>query len=318
MECKGFIFVAMPEIILPEVELNIYSTKSPIEVTVVENYVATKESSPNIIRHITFDITGTDLVGRVVAGQSIGVLAPGLDERGKPHKLRLYSVSSPSNGEGGKRHLISTTVKRDLTEVDEQGLLIGVCSNYLCDLNIGDKVTLTGPSGKRFLIPKNAEDFNYVFFATGTGIAPYRGMIMDLMEKGFSNEIALVFGCPYRTDVLYPTYFEEVDAKHTNFHYFKCISREDRRPDGSKYYVQSALLDYEDTLAPILSRENTLIYLCGLKGMETGIYHNLAKMGLTDYLIIKEPLEGLKPEEWDYEVMKKNLKPSARAFEEVY
>lgn len=308
----------MSEYQLPDVELNIYSTKSPVEATIVENYVATKESSPNIIRHITFDITGTDLVGRVVAGQSIGVLAPGLNEKGKPHKLRLYSVSSPTDGEQNKKHLISTTVKRVVEEIDENKLYLGVCSNYLSDLKPGDKVQLTGPSGKRFLLPKDANSYNYVFFATGTGIAPFRGMIMDLVTKGFKSEVALVFGCPYRTDLLYPSYFEEVVSEHNNFHYITCVSREDRRPDGSKYYVQSALIDHEKTLAPILSKDNTLIYLCGLKGMETGIYHNLALMGLSEYLTIKEPLAEIAPTDWDYESMKKALKPSNRTFEEVY
>jgi len=63
----------MSEIKLPEVELNIYSKNTPVEVTVVENYVATKDSSPNYVRHITFDISGTDLVENIRVGQSVGI-----------------------------------------------------------------------------------------------------------------------------------------------------------------------------------------------------------------------------------------------------
>jgi ferredoxin--NADP+ reductase len=110
----------MAEIKLPEVELNIYSPKSPVEVKVVENYVVTKESSPNFVRHITFDVSGTDLVDRVRVGQSVGILPPGTDSRGKAHKLRLYSISSPTSGEGGEKHLISTTVKRTIEEFEEK------------------------------------------------------------------------------------------------------------------------------------------------------------------------------------------------------
>ena len=307
----------MAEIILPEVELNIYSPKSPGEATVVENYVCTEESSPNIIRHLTFDISGTDLEGKFRVGQSIGVLPPGEDERGKPHKLRLYSVSSPSNGEGGKRHLVSTTVKRANEEVDGT-FYLGVCSNYLCNLKPGDKLKVTGPSGRRYLLPENAHDFNYVFFATGTGIAPFRGMIIELLESGFKGQVALVFGCPYRTDVIYPKFFNEMAEKHDNFHYIKMISREDRRADGSKYYVQTAIDDRKETLAPILSQDNTLIYLCGMKGMETGIYHNLAKQGFMDYLLLKGELEGKAPADWSWEDLKQYVKPSDRTFEEVY
>lgn len=306
----------MAEIKLPEVELNIYTPKNPVEVTVAENRIVTRESSPNIIRHLTFDISGTDLVNRVRVGQSLGVLPPGENEKGRPHKLRLYSVSSPTKGEGGKPHLVSTTVKRTIEEFKDK-LYLGIASNYLADLAPGDKLKVTGPSGRRFLLPENAKDFNYLFFATGTGIAPFRGMIQELFEEGYKNDCALVFGCPYRTDLLYSDYFEVMDTRHTNFHYLKCISREARRNDGSKYYVQSTLYDKVDLLQPILSRQNTLIYICGLKGMEEGIYKELINLGLVEYLELKEELpEDIKS--LDSRKFKRLVKPSVRTFEEVY
>src|SRR6056297_2811323 len=126
----------MSEITLPEVELNIYGPKDPVEVPVVENYIITKESSPNYVRHITFDVSGTELEGRVKVGQSIGILPPGENEKGRPHKLRLYSVSSPNNGENGKQNLVSTTVKRTIEELDDK-LYVGVASNHLADLEPG-------------------------------------------------------------------------------------------------------------------------------------------------------------------------------------
>lgn len=307
----------MAEITLPEVELNIYSPKDPVEVPVVENYVVTKESSPNFVRHVTFDISGTDLVNRIRVGQSVGVLPPGKDSNGRAHKLRLYSISSPTSGEKGKSHLISTTVKRTIEEFEKK-LYVGVCSNYLSDLQPGDKVLLTGPSGRRFLLPENPEEFNYVFFAAGTGIAPFRGMIQELFEdEDYSNECTLIFGCPYRTDLLYADYFENMSQKHENFHYLKSISREKRRKDGTKDYVQTKIEDEKELLNPILSQKNTLIYICGLKGMELGIYKELVKQELFDYITIKKQLpENL--DEIDGSNIKKYLKPSARTFEEVY
>lgn len=306
----------MSEINLPEVELNIYSKNDPVEVTVVENYVVTKESSPNIVRHITFDVSGTELVDRVKVGQSVGVLPPGKDEKGKAHRLRLYSVSSPSSGEKGEKHLISTTVKRTIEELDNK-LYLGVASNYLADLKPGDKVRVTGPSGRRFLLPENSQDFNYIFFATGTGIAPFRGMIQELFEKDFSNECALIFGCPYRTDVLYADFFEDMDEKYDHFHYLISVSREDRRQDGSKYYVQTKLDDEKELLRPILAKENTLIYICGMKGMETGIYTKLINQGHPEYLEIRKEL----PEDLSTipgNKFKRFIKPGPRIFEEVY
>jgi ferredoxin--NADP+ reductase len=307
----------MAEIKLPEVELNIYSPKNPVEVPVVENYIVTRESSPNFVRHLTFDVSGTDLENRIRVGQSIGILPPGKDENGRDHKLRLYSVSSPTSGEDGKVHLVSTTVKRTIEEFKEK-IYLGIASNYLADLKPGDMVKMTGPSGRRFLLPENAKDFNYIFFATGTGIAPFRGMILELFENSsYKNDCALVFGCPYRTDLLYAGFFEEMHKKHPNFHYLPTISREDRRPDGSKYYVQTKILDDQELLNPILKKENTLIYICGLKGMETGIYMELLKQKLTEYVEIKKAL----PKDLNdipRGDLKKFVKPSVRTFEEVY
>lgn len=307
----------MSEIKLPEVELNIYSKNSPVEVTVVENYVATKESSPNYVRHVTFDVSGTDLVDRVRVGQSIGILPPGVDpDTGKPHKMRLYSVSSPTKGEKGQKHLISTTVKRTVEELENK-IYLGVASNYLADLEPGDKVQVTGPSGRRFLLPENSADFNYLFFATGTGIAPFRGMIQELYDEDFKNDMALIFGCSYRTDLLYADYFENLVNEKLSFHYIPSISREERRKDGSKFYVQSMLDERRDILSDLLAKKNTLIYICGMKGMETGIYKELIKQGYTEYLDIRKELPENINDIADDE-LRKYVKPGVRVFEEVY
>lgn len=311
--------LAIPEIKLPKVELNIYTPKDPVEVPVVENRIVTKESSPNFIRHISFDVSGTDLEGRIHVGQAFGIVPPGTNEKtGRPYKLRLYSMASPFAGEDGNGTIISTTVKRVIEEWDEEGLYLGVCSNYLCDLKPGDKVKMTGPSGRRFLLPENKEEFNYIFFAAGTGIAPFRGMVKELLDAGVKKDIVLIFGCPYRTDILYPDYFEEMAEKHPNFHFLVSVSREDRRADGSKKYVQTQLVDRKDLLSPILAKENTLMYICGLKGMESAIYRRLALDGFSDYLDIKEKIQDKSPEEWDEHDFLRNIKPGERSFVEVY
>lgn len=308
----------MPEIELPDVELNIHTPKDPIEATVVENYICTTEESPNYIRHMTFDISDTDLEGNMRIGQSIGVLPPGENERGRPHKLRLYSIASPTEGENGKSHLVSTTVKRTIEEWDDNSLYLGVASNYLADLDVGDTVQLTGPSGRRFLLPEDQNDYNYLFFATGTGIAPYRGMVMDLLESGAQGEIILIFGCPYRTDLVYAKYFNEMEEKYDNFHYLPHISREDRRDDGSKRYVQTCIEDGKPLIDDTLQQDNTLLYICGLKGMEHGIYRALAKKRLTQYLDIRKEASDKEPDEWNRKDMTRRVKPADRTFVEVY
>jgi ferredoxin--NADP+ reductase len=309
-----------PEIIFPDVAVNMYKPNNPVEVPVLENRLATLEVSPNIIRHIVVDVKGTGLEGNIRSGQSIGAIPEGYTERdGKPAKVRLYSIASPTKGEDGNPNLVAITVKRVIEEDHStNNLFLGICSNYLSSLSPGDRLKITGPSGKRFVLPENAHDFNYVFFATGTGVAPYRGMVTDLLDSGFSNQVALIFGCPYRTDLLYYDFFRELSVRHDNFHYLTSISREGARPDGTKNYVQYQLLDSREVLQPIVSQKNTLIYVCGLKGMELGLFQIMASEGFSDYLRIDEEIRDKPPAEWVVEDLKKRVRPSERMFLEVY
>ena len=316
MSTKSPVLTSAPH--LPEVALNIYNKKHPADIGLAGTRIATKSASPNVVRHITFDVGGTELEGQFRAGQSIGILPPGKNDKGKPHPMRLYSISSPSNGEQGRGRYYATTVKRLVGEHWEtQELFQGLCSNYLSSLKPGARLQAAGPSGKRFLLPEEANDFNYVFFATGTGIAPFRGMIMDLMSAGFKGHIILIMGVPYRTDLLYDDYFSQLEKEHPNFHYLPTISREDPWPDGSKRYVQSHLMQQPKLLKPVLAQENTLVYICGLKGMESGILRCFVHHGLEQYITLKKPLEG-SPFSLDEKQLKRTLKPSERMFLEVY
>jgi len=307
------------EIRLPDVDMFHYKPNNPAKVPITKSEICTDAASPNFVRHIEFDVSGTLLENSIVPGQAVGVLPPGEDENGRPHKLRLYSTCSPTGGEYGDGKIYATTVKRVIDEHwDTQELFLGVCSNYLCDKKAGIELLMTGPSGKRFILPENPENYNYIFMATGTGIAPFRGMVMDLMRSGMTNDVVLSFGCPYRTDLLYRPLFEDLAQKHKNFHYLKSVSREDPRPDGTKPYVQYSIIDQKALMFPILEKDNTLIYVCGLEGMETGIFQVLGMMGLYDYLDLKEEVQDVDPMDWTREQLKRKVKAGERMFLEVY
>ena len=77
-----------------------------------------KGKSASFVKHLEIDVSGTELAGNFTTGQAFGVIAPGLDHRGKPHKVRLYSFACPSSGEDGAGNIISTTPKRLIDEHD--------------------------------------------------------------------------------------------------------------------------------------------------------------------------------------------------------
>ncbi|PSR85001.1 Ferredoxin--NADP reductase, root isozyme 2 like [Actinidia chinensis var. chinensis] len=53
----------------------------------------------------------------------------------------------------------------------------GVCSNFLCDSMPGDKIKVTGPSGKIMLLLEDDPNATHIMIATGTGMAPFGGSL---------------------------------------------------------------------------------------------------------------------------------------------
>jgi hypothetical protein len=70
--------VPMP--VFPEVQMNLVTPKAPVTGTVVKSEVCLKggRKSASFVRHVEIDISGTPLEGQCRAGQSFGVIAPGV------------------------------------------------------------------------------------------------------------------------------------------------------------------------------------------------------------------------------------------------
>jgi len=314
--------VGTPE--LPEVQQHLVRPTDPVTGTITVSRVCTKsKKAAGFVRHIEIDVSGTALENAWVAGQSFGVVPPGQTDNGKSHKLRLYSIAAPTGGETGDGTIISTTLKRVVDEHwDDHTLFTGLCSNYLANLQVGDQVQLTGPAGKRFLLPADPSAHNYIFIATGTGIAPFRSMIGDLLNADMPSRVDLIMGTPYESDLLYNEDFTELAKDYPDrFHYRTAISRHLSPNQTKKLYVQDRLQEDAPVLTEILKSDRTLIYICGIAGMELGIFQTLANIldpaSLSQYLTI-DPEIGADPSQWDRKMIPRKLKPTKRMFLEVY
>lgn len=310
---------------LPEVEMHLHRPNEPGKGVVIKNEICTASpKSAGMVRHIEIDVSGSNLAGRFRAGQSFGVIPPGTDDKGNPHKVRLYSIASPTRGEDGEGQVLATTVKRVVEEHWDTGsLFLGVTSNYLCDRAVGDEVMVAGPNGKRFLLPEDPSAHRYLFIATGTGIAPFRGMTHDLFtsQRPAATDATLIMGAPYATDLLYHEDLHNLDEAHAGFSYLTAISRERQEDLDRKLYVQHRLETHRDQLIPLLEDERTLIYVCGIAGMELGVFRQLAQMlppeKLAGYLEV-DPEIGTDPSAWERRMIPRKLKPTKRVFLEVY
>lgn len=246
--------------------LHLHDLKNPLTVTVAGNFRLTEADAESDIRHIVLDFGNQ--IFPLLEGQSVGVIPPGVDASGKPHYLRMYSVASARDGEREGHNNFALTVKRVVS--DHEGKPVhGVGSNYLCDLQKGDKVQITGPYGASFLMPNHAGS-NLIMICTGTGAAPMRGMTeyrrrLQAKGAGVGGKLMLFFGARRSGELPYFGPLLKLPPDFIDVHL--AFSRAD---DQARAYVQDKLLEAGAAVAQLL-QSDTYIYICGLKGMEAGV-----------------------------------------------
>lgn len=261
------------------VPVNLYKPKTPFIGTVTENYSLLKDGAIGRVQHITFDLSGGDPHLEYVEGQSIGIIPEGEDAKGKPHKLRLYSIASTRHGDNMAGNTVSLCVRQLEYKNDAGEEIKGVCSTYLCDIEPGSKVKITGPVGKEMLLPDD-EEANVIMLATGTGIAPMRTYLRRMFEPSerdkngwsFRGKAWLFMGAPKTPNLLYDEDFEHYQREFPdNFRYTKAISREQQNSKGGRMYIQDRVLEHADEIFAMIENPKTHVYMCGLRGMEPGI-----------------------------------------------
>ncbi len=236
--------------------VNLFTRDNPAIASVQGNYRITAEGSSRDVRHIVLHFGQT--VMPVIEGQSVGIIPPGSDANGKPHHMRLYSVASPRDGERPNTNNISLTVKHE----DK-----GVCSTYLANLKRGDQVKVTGPYGSTFLMPQDPAA-SIIMVCTGTGSAPFRAFTERRRRAmpDASAPLIMFFGARTPAELPYFGPLQKVPAHILTQHLVYS-----RLPDQNREYVQDRMRREAKALSTALSRDSTHVFICGLKGMETGV-----------------------------------------------
>lgn len=67
-----------------------------------------------------------------------------------------------------------------------------------------------------------------------------------------------------------------------NFRLDFAVSREQTNEKGEKMYIQTRMAQYAEELWQLLKKDNTFVYMCGLKGMEKGIDDIMAGLAARD------------------------------------
>jgi ferredoxin-NADP reductase len=177
---------------------------------------------------------------------------------------RAYSIASAP----GQSNLI------ELVVVLKDG---GLDTTYLFGkVGEGSSIKISDPIGK-FTRPR-PERFNepLCFICTGTGIAPFRSMIHDILNNNVPfHSIHLIKGSRLPEDILYKDEMEALSNKIDNFHFHPVLSRaENHNWSGHRGYVHE--------LYPGIAKEfpETLFYICGWKEMIFETKKNLLELGI--------------------------------------
>ena len=163
---------------------------------------------------------------------------------------RLYSMGQ--NAEGN----ILLSIKKHTQ---------GICSTYLHQLQIDDKLKANIQENKSFHFPKKAS--SVILIANGTGIAPFLGMIHQKTKA----DVTLYFGTrTKKSSELYETSISEAVKNKTLHNYYLSLSKE----EGRCKYVQDLLWRDEKEIASKL-QDGGVFMLCGSLLMRDSVFETL-------------------------------------------
>lgn len=145
------------------------------------------------------------------------------------------------------------------------GLLIdtapgGPGSKYFENLKLGDKISYLGPFGVFTYKPDDSK--HIVFLATGSGVAPLRCMIDDLLKvQNVQTPITLYFGLRFQDDIFWAKYFERLALDYPNFKFVMVISKPDESWTGKVGHITEVFAeDFPDA-------SHVTAYICGNRMM---------------------------------------------------
>lgn len=193
------------------------------------------------------------------AGQYVQVDSKPYDKVPEPVS-RAYSIASlPS--EKNKVELIIRLVPG------------GACTTFMHNhVQEGDEITFAGPFGEFYLREGGDE---LIFIAGGSGLAPIRSLILDILEKKLDKKMKFFFGAVRKRDLYYVDFFRELAARHPNFTYIPALSGavpEDAW-DGEEGLITDVVARHvEDAVGK-------QAYLCGSPGMINACLQVLGTIG---------------------------------------
>jgi len=182
------------------------------------------------------------------------------------HRWKSYSIASPPDGSN----------RFELCIVRLEG---GLGTRYLFEeVAVGSIIRLKGPGGN-FVLPDLSEK-ELVLVCTGTGVAPFRSMLQYLLQTQTPHQqIHLIFGCRYQTDILYDWEMAQLVHQLPGFRYTVALSRDATASQKWPLEIHNGYVHgvYKTTYSQV--SEARLFMLCGWSKMVDEAQQQLLDMG---------------------------------------
>ncbi len=200
-------------------------------------------------------------------GQYITILVPTLDGK----KLgRSYSIASLP---GDNRFTLIIKLVPN-----------GLASGYVEKMQAGEVISFVGPIG-RFVLSQLPLDF--VFVATGTGLAPFIPMIATVLAKQPERKVALLLGFRHEEDMFYHDEIHTWQKDYAAFEPVLALTKPLQTWSGYTGRVTAYLSEHPEFL------QNKQLYICGNGSMITDVQTIAVSQGLPKEQIFFEKYNNL-------------------------
>jgi len=216
------------------------------------------------VHHFDFEVPGRQEL-HFTPGQFVSVV----EKVDGKEITRAYSIASPR---GGNRFALCLNRVTD-----------GLFSPLLFTLLPGEEVEMHEPLGYFTLRHPGRRA---VFVATGTGIAPFRSMLLDHLPRT-QPYITLLFGTRHEHGLLYREDMERLAREFKTFRFLPTLTQPGESWKGRRGRVQAHM---DEALALRIPEEivNIDVYVCGLKEMVDDVRQELKRRGFHRKQIIYE------------------------------
>jgi len=154
----------------------------------------------------------------------------------------------------------------------------GKGSTYMKNLKPGDAVEFMAPLG----IFTVAAEPKLLFVATGSGIAPFKSMLFDLLaDKKDTREMWLLWGLRKVEEMFWEEKWRQINKYYANFHYRLMISK----PPGMWPLVSGHVVK---ELNDVVLNQDWGVYLCGNQEMIAEVEQMVQNKGVLTTRIHKE------------------------------